>query len=135
MDRFFSDIFEFASVTGLAIALVSLLIYANFSLFQDRAESYGRTAALSVIVLLGLYIVYRVTGPERAAEAASVQRLGVWAILGSALVLHALALYWAPLRGFLGMVSLDADSWLTITAAFAAGSVILHWLLKGGSWR
>ena len=135
MDRFFSDVFEFAVTTGLVIALVSLLVYANFSLFQDRAESYGRTAALSVIVLLGLYVVYRVTKAERAADAPRVQRLGVWAIIGSALVLHALAVYWATLRDFLGMVSLDADSWLTIAAAFSVGAVILHRMLKNDFWK
>ena len=135
MDRFFSDIFEFALTTGLVIALVSLFVYANFSLFQDRAESYGRTAALSVIVLLGLYIVYRVTAVERAIEAASVYRLGVAAILGGALALHALAVYWSPLSNFLGIVPLDVDSWVTITGASFAGAIVLNWVLKDSSWK
>jgi len=107
-----------------------LFIYANFSLFQDRAESYGKTAAVSVIVLMGLYVVFRVTAAERGQGSTVARRLGVWAILLAALMFHLLAVYWPSLRDFLGLISLDADSWLTIIGAFAAGIWFLHQLLQ-----
>lgn len=130
MDRFFGDICRFALAAGLAIALASLVAYASQSVFQDPAVLSGRTAALSVIILLGLCVVHRITAAERAAEAPAGQRLGVWAIVGGALGLHMLAVYWTPLRDLLGMALLDAGDWGTIIGAAAAGAAALHWVLK-----
>lgn len=130
MDRFFGDICRFALAAGLTIALASLVVYASQSVFQDPAAPSGRTAALSVIILLGLCVIHRITAAERAAEAPAGQRLGVWAIIGGALGLHMLAVYWAPLRNLLGMALLDAGDWGTIIGAAAAGAAVLHWVFK-----
>lgn len=91
MDRFFGDICRFALAAGLTVALASLAAYASRSVFQDPAAPSGRTAALSVIILLGLCVIHRITAAERAAEAPAGQRLGVWATIGGALCLHLLA--------------------------------------------
>lgn len=129
---FLRETLGFAAISGLTIALVSLAVYANFSLWQDRTEDYGKTAALSAIVLMGLYAVYRVTAPERSPGAVWWQNALVWAILALGASLNILAIYWAPIRGFLGLAALDADSWLTIVIAAALGSTAMHLRLKNG---
>ncbi|WP_371134152.1 cation transporting ATPase C-terminal domain-containing protein [Polaromonas sp.] len=93
-------------------------------------RQYGSTAAVSVIVLMGLYILFRLTGNERAPTASAARRLAVSGLLISAPLLHGAAVYWPPLRDILGMVSLDADSWITILAASGLGMVTLHYLLQ-----
>ena len=115
-------------ISGLTIGLVSVVVYANFFLFQDRTETYGHTAALSTIILMGLFAVYRVAQAERMHPQGSLPRLGVWAVLIAAGLLHVLAVYWPPSREFLGLASLDADSWITIVAASVVGMVIMHLL-------
>jgi cation-transporting ATPase E len=126
--NFLGDTLAFATVSGLTIGLISLVVYANFFLFQDRTETYGHTAALSSIILMGLFAVYRVAQPERTQPKGSLQRLGVWALLGGAGLLQVVAIYWPPSRDFLGLTSLDADSWITIVAASGAGMVLMHLL-------
>lgn len=83
-----------------------------------------------MIVLMGLYILFRLTGNERAPTASAARRLAVSGLLISAPLLHGAAVYWPPLRDILGMVSLDADSWITILAASGLGMVTLHYLLQ-----
>lgn len=129
-ENFLRGPLKFALLAGLCMAFFSLLVYANFFLFQDRAEQYGSTAAVSVIVLMGLYVLFRLTGDEREPAASAAQRLSVWGLLISAPLLHGAAVYWPPLRGVLGMVALDADSWITILVASVLGMVILHYLLQ-----
>lgn len=121
---------KFALLAGLCTAFFSLLVYANFFLFQDRAEQYGSTAGVSVIVLMGLYVLFRLTGDERGPTASAAQRLAVSGLLIGAPLLHGTAVYWPPLRDVLGMVSLDADSWITILAASGLGMLTLHYLLQ-----
>lgn len=79
---------------------------------------------------MGLYVLFRLTGNERGPTASAAQRLAVSGLLISAPLLHAAAVYWPPLRDILGMVSLDADSWITILAASGLGMVTLHYLLQ-----
>ncbi len=128
--NFLGDTLAFAMVSGLTIGLISVVVYANFFLFQDRTETYGHTAALSSIILMGLFAVYRVAQPERAQPKGSLQRLGVGAVLAGAGLLHIVAIYWPPSRGFLGLTSLDADSWITILGASVAGMALMHLLAK-----
>ncbi|MHB8248409.1 MAG: cation-translocating P-type ATPase [Acidithiobacillus sp.] len=132
---FLRETLGFAAISGLIIALVSLAVYANFSLWQDRMENYGKTAALSAIVLMGLYAVYRVTAPERSPAAVWWQTAFVWIILALGASLNILAIYWAPIRDLLGLAALDADSWLTIFIAAALGSTAMHLRLKDGLRR
>ena len=120
--NFLGDTLAFARVSGRTMGLISVVVYANFFLFQDRAETYGHTAALSSIILMGLFAVYRVAQPERTQPKGSLQRLGVWTVLAGAGLLHALAIYWPPSRDFLGLTALDADSWTTRVAASLAGN-------------
>ncbi|MHB1322056.1 MAG: cation-translocating P-type ATPase [Acidithiobacillus ferrivorans] len=129
-ENFLREPLKFALLAGLCTAFFSLLVYANFFLFQDRAEQYSRTAGVSVIVLMGLYVLFRLTRDERGPNASAVQRLAVWGLLIGALLLHGVAVYWPPLRDVLGMVSLDADSWITILAASGLGMVTLHYVLQ-----
>ena len=129
-ENFLRGPLKFALLAGLCIALFSLLVYANFFLFQDRAEQYGSTAGVSVIVLMGLYVLFRLTGDERGPTASAAQRLAVSGLLIGAPLLHGAAVYWPPLRDVLGMVSVDADSWITILAASGLGMVTLHYLLQ-----
>ncbi len=60
------------------------------------------------------------------------QSAAVWTILALGASLNILAIYWAPIRGFLGLAALDADSWLTIVIAAALGSTAMHLRLKDG---
>ncbi|HQS31179.1 MAG: hypothetical protein B7X59_06300 [Polaromonas sp. 39-63-203] len=129
-DNFLRGPLKFALLAGLCTAFFSLFVYANFFLFQDRAEQYGRTAAVSVIVLMGLYVLYRLTRSERGSTASVRQRTAVWCLLISAPLLHGAAVYWSPLRDVLGMVSLDADSWITIFGVSGLGMASLHYLLQ-----
>ena len=128
--NFLGDTLAFAMVSGLTIGLISVVVYANFFLFQDRTETYGHTAALSSIILMGLFAVYRVAQAERAQPKGSLQRLGVGALLAGAGLLHVFAIYWPPSRAFLGLASLDADSWITVVGASVAGMVLMHLLLQ-----
>lgn len=121
---------KFALLAGLCTAFFSLLVYANFFLFQDRSEHYGSTAGVSVIILMGLYVLFRLTGDEREPTASVAQRLAAWGLLIGAPLLHGAAIYWPPLRDALGMVSLDADSWITILAVSGSGMLTLHYLLQ-----
>ena len=129
-ENFLQGPLKFALLAGLCIAFFSLLVYANFFLFQDRAKQYGSTAGVSVIVLMGLYVLFRLTGDERGPTASTAQRLAVSGLLIGAPLLHGAAVYWPPLRDVLGMVSVDADSWITILAASGLGMVTLHYLLQ-----
>ncbi len=126
--NFLGDTLAFAMVSGLTIGLISVVVYANFFLFQDRTETYGHTAALSSIILMGLFAVYRVAQAERTQPKGSLQRLGVGAVLAGAGVLHAAAIYWPTSREFLGLTSLDVDSWITIVGASVAGMLLMHLL-------
>jgi len=45
-------------------------------------------------------------------------------------LLHLAAVYWPPLRDLLGMVSIDADSWITILVASGLGIIAMHYLLN-----
>ena len=126
--NFLGDTLSFAMVSGLTIGLISVVVYANFFLFQDRTETYGHTAALSSIILMGLFAVYRVAQAERAQPKGSLQRFGVGAVLAGAGLLHVAAIYWSPSRAFLGLASLDADSWITIVGASVAGMVLMRLL-------
>ena len=126
--NFLGDTMAFAMVSGVTIGLISVVVYANFFLFQDRTETYGHTAALSSIILMGLFAVYRVAQPERTQPKGSLQRPGVWAVLTGAGLLHVLAIYWPLSREFLGLTALDADSWITIVAASLAGMATMHLL-------
>ncbi len=62
--------------------------------------------------------------------ASVVAPLAVWGLLIGTPPLHGAAVYWPPLRDVLGMVSLDANSWITILAASGLGMVALHYLLQ-----
>lgn len=117
---------------GLVIAFLSLFIYANFSLFQDRTKSYGDTAAVSVIILLALYVVYRVSAIEREKTSPLDRKIVVWTILLGALGLNFLAVYWPPLRDILGLTSLDVDSWLTVFGISILGIWLMHQFSKKG---
>ncbi|MFM0509239.1 cation-translocating P-type ATPase [Paraburkholderia sp. RL17-373-BIF-A] len=128
--RFVGEPLKFAILAGLVTAFCSLLVYANFFLFQDRGEQYGTTASVSVIVLIGLYVLTRVTTQERGRAGTALQRLTVTAFLATAPMLHLVAVYWPPLRNALGMVPLDADSWITIVTASVLGMATLHYILK-----
>ena len=83
---------------------------------------------MSTIILMGLFAVYRVAQAERMHPKGSLQRLGVWAVLIAAGLMHVVAVYWPLSRDFLGLTSLDADSWITIVAASVVGMVIMHLL-------
>ncbi len=121
-----------ATLYGLIISLSSLFVYSKFSLFQDRAESYGNTAAVSVIILLALYIVYRVSAVEREKASPLDRKIVVWTILLGALGLHFLAVYWPPLRDIIGLTSLDVDSWLTIFGISIFGIWLMRQFSKKG---
>src|ERR1700737_3591567 len=94
--------------------------------YQDRVEQYGRTAGVSVIVLMGLYVLMRLTTEERAPGAPLMQQVAVTSLLVVPPLLHLVAVYWSPLRDLLGMVSIDADSWITILLASGLGITALH---------
>jgi len=128
--HFLRETIGFAALAGIVIAFFSLFVYADFSLFQDNAESFGATAALSVIVIMGLYVVFHVTSAERAPSSPKIQQFGAWAILLFVPLFHILMIYWPLIRDTFGMVSLDADSWLTIILASALGITLLHLLLQ-----
>ena len=129
-ENFLRGPLKFALLAGLCTAFFSLLVYANFFLFQDRAEQYGSSAGVSVIVLMDLYVLFRLTGDERGPTASAAQRLAVWGLLIGAPLLHGAAVYWPPLRDVLGMVSLDTDSWITILAASGLGMVTMYYLMQ-----
>ncbi|MGF7000555.1 HAD-IC family P-type ATPase [Paraburkholderia sp. GAS32] len=128
--RFVGEPLKFAILAGLVTAFCSLLVYANFFLFQDRGEQYGTTASVSVIVLIGLYVLTLVTTQERGKAGTVLQRLTITTFLAAAPLLQLAAVYWPPLQNALGMVPLDADSWITIIIASVLGMTTLHYVLK-----
>lgn len=105
------------------------------TLFVGILATTVAAAALSVIVLVGLYVFYRVTAAERAPTAPRFDRAAVWAILLGGAALHVAAVYWQLMTDFLGLVPLDADSWITIIAAAGIAAFIVHILLRNGLRR
>ncbi len=130
VNDFLRETLGFSLIAGLIIALVSLIVYTDFFLWQNQMANYDKTAALSIVILMGLYIVYYVTPVERKSDSSLMQKAVVWAILAVGLILNVLAVYWGRLSGFIGLVALDAVSWLIIIAAAVVGSIAFHILLK-----
>lgn len=126
---FIYDSIKFAATSGLVIAFFSLLVYANFYLFQDKAGSYGRTAGVSVIILMGLYLVFKVTAAERKTSARGHNYV-VWGIIIGGCLMNFIAVYWPWLCTLVGLTPLDADSWITILLASFSGMALINWLLK-----
>ncbi|MCL5879997.1 MAG: cation-translocating P-type ATPase, partial [Deltaproteobacteria bacterium] len=127
---FLRETLGFSLIAGLIIALVSLIVYTGFFLWQNPLANYDKTAALSIIILMGLYIVYYVTAVERKSDSSLMQKAVVWAILTVGLILNVLAVYWSKLSGLLGLVALDAGSWVIIVAAAIIGGIAFHILLR-----
>ncbi len=130
VNDFLRETLGFSLIAGLIIALVSLIVYTDFFLWQNPMANYDKTAALSIVILMGLYIVYYVTPVERKSDSSLMQKAVVWAILAVGLILNVLAVYWGRLSGFIGLVALDAVSWFIIIAAAVVGSIAFHILLK-----
>ncbi|MHB8904460.1 MAG: cation-translocating P-type ATPase, partial [Patescibacteria group bacterium] len=130
VNDFLRETLGFSLIAGLIIALVSLIVYTDFFLWQNPMANYDKTAALSIVILMGLYIVYYVTPVERKSDSSLMQKAAVWAILAVGLILNVLAVYWDRLSGFIGLVALDAVSWFIIIAAAVVGSIAFHILLK-----
>lgn len=129
VDHFLYETTKFALVTGFTIAFFTLFIYVNFY-FLDGGGADGKTAAVSVIVLMGLYTVFHVSAIERSPAATWRQRWVVWAILAGALLLHVVAIYTPIMVGFFGLTSLDPSAWAFIFGVSAVGMWVIHRLLR-----
>ncbi|MBY0578308.1 MAG: cation-translocating P-type ATPase [Burkholderiales bacterium] len=129
VDHFLYETTKFALVTGFSIAFFSLFTYVNF-FFLDGGAGSGKTAAVSVIVLMGLYTVFHVSSIERSPSAAWRQRWGVWAILVGAVLFHIIAVYTPIMVGFFGLTPLDPLAWGIIVAVSAVGMLVIRRLLK-----
>ncbi len=128
--HFMAETVKFALTAGLIISFVSLLVYVNFVLFQDRIQLYGKTASVIVIIFMNLYVILSVATAERREPFTQFQPWIVWAIIAIALIAAVLVVYLPIPRSIFGMVALDADSWITIVAVSGVGIWLLHVLLK-----
>ncbi len=128
VEHFLLETTKFAMTTGFAMAFFTLFAYVNFH-FLDGGTQYDKTAAVSVIVFMGLYVVFHVSAIERSAAAGRLQRWGVWAILAGGVVLHVLAVNTPVLNGFFGLAVIGSRSWLGIFMVSAAGMWVIHRLL------
>ncbi len=132
LKHFLYDTTKFALVTGFSIAFFSLFVYVNFY-FMDSDPMEGRTGAVSVIVFMALYAVFRVSVIERGACATWRQRWGVWAILGGAVLFHVFAVYSSLMDGFFGLTSLEPLVWNVVVAIASVGMWVIHrQLLRAG---
>ncbi|OYV49185.1 MAG: hypothetical protein B7X10_02145 [Burkholderiales bacterium 21-58-4] len=138
VEHFLYDTTKFALVTGFTIAFFTLFIYVNFY-FLDGGELDGKTAAVSSIVLMGLYAVFHVSSMERSASSSRRRRFAVWAIILGAVIVHVAALYLPIVNGFFGLAALPLESWPIIVSVSALGMWLIHKLLpragisQGGS--
>lgn len=132
LEHFLYDTTKFALVTGFAIAFFSLFVYVNFY-FMDSDPMEGRTGAVSVIVFMALYAVFRVSVIERGASATWRQRWGVWAILGGAVLFHIVAVYSSLMDGFFGLTSMGPFEWIVVVGIASVGMWVIHrQLLRAG---
>ncbi len=137
VEHFLYDTTKFALVTGFTIAFFTLFIYVNFY-FLDGGERNGKTAAVSCIVLMGLYAVYHVSSMERSASSGR-RRWVVWGILVGAVLVHAASVYLPFVNEFFGLAALPLVSWPFIVGLSALGMWLIHRLLpragisEGGS--
>ena len=129
LEHFLYDTTKFALVTGFTIAFFTLFIYVNFY-FLNGGERDGKTAAVSVIVLMGLYAVFHVSTIERGASSKRRQRFGVWGILIGAILFHVIAIYIPVMDGFFGLAALPATAWPSIVGVSVMGMWVIHRLLR-----
>lgn len=127
---FLMDVIKFALVAGITISLLSVLVYTNFHFLQDRAEQYGKTASIVVIVLLNLYIVFHLTALELKKMPTSIERWIIALTLITPFLLLFPAIYWSPACDLLGLASIDADSWITIIGVSITGMWALRTLFQ-----
>ena len=106
--HFMAETVKFALTAGLIISFVSLLVYVNFVLFQDRIQLYGKTASVIVIIFMNLYVILSVATAERREPFTQFQPWIVWAIIAIALIAAVLVVYLPIPRSIFGMVALDA---------------------------
>lgn len=129
VEHFLYDTTKFALVTGFTIAFFTLFIYVNF-FFLDGGVEDGKTAAVSVIVLMGLYTVFHVSSVERGATSTRRQRWGVWAILAGAVLGHVVAVYTPLLNDFFGLSTLAPPAWAIIVGISSLGMWMIRKLLR-----
>lgn len=129
VEHFLYDTTKFALVTGFSIAFFTLFIYVSFS-FLDGGMMDGKTAAVSTIVLMGLYVVFHVSAIERSPVATWRQRWGVRTILVGAVLFHIAAVYNPVMRNFFGLTALAPLAWVAIFAVSAVGMRVIHKLLQ-----
>jgi cation-transporting ATPase E len=128
VNLFIYNLLKFAVSAGITIAFFSLLAYVNFSIFQDREELYGKTAAISVIIIMSLYVVYYVTEIERKESYLST--MIVWLILIGSFILLFTSLYWPLPQKLLNLSPIDIDSWGTICLIAITGIFFVRYILK-----
>ncbi|MHB0887535.1 hypothetical protein [Acidithiobacillus sp.] len=102
----------------LALAVAALLVVGAY---KDAVFLAGVTVANSLAGMI--------------SELRAKRALDHLAILALGASLNILAIYWAPISDCLGLVAIDADSWLTILIAAALGSTAMHLRLKDGLRR
>jgi cation-transporting P-type ATPase E len=127
--NFVLETLQFALLTGVIIAMASLFVYAYFYLVQDRTFLYGKTASISVIVLMNLYVVNYLAMPERK-KTPHLQFWFIIIILLCAFILHIIALDCSLTRYFIGLTSLDTESWIIVLGTSLVGLLILKILSK-----
>ncbi len=133
--NFFADTVLFALAAGLPISVCALFIYANFSLLQEQGLQYGKSAAVTIIIILNLFIVFKVTRAERSKISFGQRRWLIWFVLTAALCIHLLALYWPLIQELLGLVMLKFTAWLPILLVTLIGIVIMQGLFKRAQLR
>lgn len=130
INHFLADIIKFSMLAGITIAFFSLLADVIFCLVMDQTELYGKTAAVSVTILMSLYLVFTAAAVERKQNAKTGQKWIIWSVLVAGCGISLLAIYWPAACKLLGLVSLDLNSWIIIIPLATMGMLALKLLLK-----
>jgi cation-transporting ATPase E len=127
VEHFLYETTKFALVTGFSIAFFTLFVYVNF-FFLDGGSTEGKTAAVSVIVMMGLYAVFHVSSIERASIPR--HRAIVWALILGAALFQVFAVYNPLLDRFFGLSALHPVAWFFIAGISGLGMWAIDRLLR-----
>jgi cation-transporting P-type ATPase E len=128
--HFFADTIKFALAAGAIVASFAVLIYAYSFLWQHHGPMYSKTIGMSVIIAMGLYIMFFATVKAKQTSAVKSQRYLVWGIIIFSILLFFFGMHWQLMRNLLDVASLDMAAWKAIVMVSVIGILILRMVLK-----
>ena len=132
--KFFTETIKFALVAGTIIAGFASLIYAYCLLWQHQSLLYSKTASISAIIVMGLYIVFFVTITANKKTEIKQNRRLIWEIILLSGLLFLCGMHWDLVRAILDVAFLDKSAWGMVAIIGVIGIITLRFGLKLASF-